>query len=370
MPFSTSLFRSSHTLTQDSFFEFRDVEPNEYELILEANTLDKVDACLSHFYELFPDYSMRDFCHFDNPFDSPSNDDLRKYLDEEIPHAGSFCDESRRRESLYLAHELMTFAVNLRAFATSPNPCSIDELSKYVYSIETKTNRVLDGDFLFDTLRSFSDPDVDDPEMSTALIEATLPLKSRYEACACFRFAPCEYATFLQSGCASYAELLASNYEDECRGAIVSYEGSSFANGYSPLEDKMVVFILKAYADVDSEDPARLLASHLLETLCSINLHDIRPILLEGDVILQCESTMSSLWLALCQSFSKARAGKCAICGTPFLSHGERGKPRIYCDNTTCKKAAQRHPEKYADAVTQATERALKQLGRNLNSSC
>lgn len=364
MTFNTSLFKSSHTLTQDSFFGFRDVDPNDYELILNADTLDKIDECLSHFYELFPDYSLRDFYNFDNPFESPSTDDLMNHLDSEVPHAGSFCDKARRRESLYLAHELMTYAVKLRAFTTSPDPCSIDALSDLVYSIEKHTCRSFDDGFFFDTLRSISDIDTNSDEQARALIESTFPIKTHYEAFVCFTFAPCEYATYLQSGCKSYAELLVSNYEDDCRGSISSCEGSSFTNGYDPLDDKKVTFCLKACADADSDDPARSLATSLLETLCAINLHDIRPVLRDGDVVLQCESTMSSLWLSLCQSFSKSRAGRCAICGTPFLSHGERGKPRIYCDNTTCKKAAQRHPERYTESVAKATEQALQQLER------
>ncbi|WP_417142323.1 hypothetical protein [Raoultibacter massiliensis] len=104
------------------------------------------------------------------------------------------------------------------------------------------------------------------------------------------------------------------------------------------------VLFLDTVAFPQTHEGMRCLVEQALDELITVHLHDVRTASIGGGrEYRKCGSLLSSLWYCMMTSFEGGRAGRCEACGKPFVSKGERGKPRKYC-SPACSKWAQRHP--------------------------
>ena len=114
----------------------------------------------------------------------------------------------------------------------------------------------------------------------------------------------------------------------------------------STEEENDGIFYLATIAFPNNRDGLRLLVEQALDELITVHFYDIRTTTTNGGhEYRRCGSLLSSLWYCMVQSFEGGRTGRCEVCGKPFISKGERGKPRKYC-SSACSKWAQRNPGK------------------------
>lgn len=103
------------------------------------------------------------------------------------------------------------------------------------------------------------------------------------------------------------------------------------------------MFYLSSVGAPISEEGQRAQIKQMIDELFSLHLFDVRTTSIDGGHELRtCGSVLSSIWLDAMQSFTEGRAGRCVICGKPFISARERGNVRKYC-SAACNKWAQRH---------------------------
>jgi hypothetical protein len=109
-------------------------------------------------------------------------------------------------------------------------------------------------------------------------------------------------------------------------------------------ENSNAVLYLATVGFPNNHDGLRRLVKQALDEIITVHLYDIRTTTINGgSEYRKCGSLLSSLWYCMVRSFEGGRAGRCEVCGRPFVSKGERGKPRKYC-TSACSKWAQRHP--------------------------
>ena len=101
----------------------------------------------------------------------------------------------------------------------------------------------------------------------------------------------------------------------------------------------------------------------LLDALSTIMLHDLSVGVENGAAYQICESTASSLWYTLLESFKEGRADFCKVCDKPFISLDERKNKRLFCSGK-CNKMHQRL-EKFRRFVSEGLheEEAAKKAG-------
>lgn len=107
--------------------------------------------------------------------------------------------------------------------------------------------------------------------------------------------------------------------------------------------DNPAIFYLSSVGAPINEDGQREQVKQMIDELFSLHLFDVRTTSIDGGRELRtCGSVLSSIWLTAMQGFIEGRAGRCVICGKPFISARERGNLRKYC-SAACNKWAQRH---------------------------
>lgn len=110
------------------------------------------------------------------------------------------------------------------------------------------------------------------------------------------------------------------------------------------------MFYLASVGASIGEEGQRAQIKQMIDELFSLHLFDVRIASIDGGHELRtCGSVLSSIWLDAMQSFTEGRAGRCVVCGKPFISARERGNVRKYCSGA-CNKRAQRNQMKPGEA--------------------
>lgn len=86
------------------------------------------------------------------------------------------------------------------------------------------------------------------------------------------------------------------------------------------------------------------IAKRLFDALVSGFLTDVRLFTCNGGTETKSiPNAFSAIWMGLVDDLREGRAGRCVVCGRPFIAKGERGKRRKYC-SSACNKWSQSHP--------------------------
>lgn len=143
--------------------------------------------------------------------------------------------------------------------------------------------------------------------------------------------------------CREYATNLDSPYSQHlCKaiGRMQHEQGTAF--DFSETQDG-VSFDLICDHFPDSEDGYRMAAQTALDRIFAINLNNMRIITKQGLIHYESPSVYPELWYYLSRRLEDGRAMRCEACNKPFITFGERGMKRRYC-NDTCRRWAHRHP--------------------------
>lgn len=126
-------------------------------------------------------------------------------------------------------------------------------------------------------------------------------------------------------------------------------------------EDKKSVLIGSSWpkraAQSESENTS-IAARAFYDELCSLHYTPIWTDSVDGETQQVTLSPIAGIWLSMGHAMRKSRAIRCKSCGRPLLVSGERGKPREYCGDT-CRKWAQRNPDKIRAGILKRTNSVL-----------
>ncbi len=318
--------------------------------IIEASTTRDLEEIASEFDNILP---MFDFKALDIAARSSMPQD--EFAKLALRFKGCrFCNHERRLVSVEQIQQVLKTALELRRIASESNS-TIEDLANIGTFLTVETLPDIDRYAAAVTDHPDSHPKMEDymSDYHVAQLSFYLP--------------PCDYQVFLSEACSSLKDRQILARDDSVSIDFFAGDGNDDPlHSVDAYDEVFAFFEITARVECSSQYAALALSTILLDALCTAHLYDVSCETTYGGVVVQnCHSVLSSLWLSLCQSFRQGRAGKCIVCGTPFIATSERSHPRIYCHQDKCKKYAQRHPEKYADLASKATANALKQLGRN-----
>lgn len=327
----------------------RDVSIEDVSKIIEASTAQDIEALVTDYGNILP---MFDFKALDIAARSNISRDEFAVLAQRFKGC-RFCSHERRLTSISSIQQVLKAALELRRITSDPSS-TMDDLSNI-------------GSFL--TVETLPDIDkyaaaiADRPESNLCIDDF---MSNYHVAQLSFLLPPCDYQVFLSEACSSLQDRKILNRDESIHVDFFASDNSgNIQHDVDAYDVVLAYFEITARVECSSEYAAFALSTQLLDALCTTHLYDVSCETTYGGLVVQkCRSVLSSLWLCLCQSFRQGRAGKCIVCGTPFLATSERSHPRIYCHQEKCKKYAQRHPERFADVAAKATASALKQLGR------
>jgi hypothetical protein len=112
-------------------------------------------------------------------------------------------------------------------------------------------------------------------------------------------------------------------------------------------KDGAVYFILPAKEIYEQngvtsiEECAPIVAQWFVDSAISAHLRNASVLSKNSQELIACDDFIETVYYSLFDAFRGGRAGRCLVCGKPYISKMERGKPRRYCSDR-CSKRAQR----------------------------
>lgn len=227
-------------------------------------------------------------------------------------------------EDVRHARSIFLLALSLRGLLDN-NECSIENVEELGFEVEY-LNRLFDPEKDID-IQLFA------PKQWEHYANECSATKETAEQ---VRFSIC----FEMQGSSTYLPFLNRAIDYEQWGLKVD----PFAGVSSGVPNTTECFFLSSPCSPIGTEYQREQVRAMIDKLFTIHLFDVRTVSVDGGLEAQkSHSVLSSIWLSAMQRFTEGRAGRCAVCGKPFITARERGKIRKYCSGT-CSKWAQRHP--------------------------